>query len=205
MHCPLCRHPGTLLHEDAFFICDSCAGIFKHKKYYPDRQAEISRYREHNNDVDDPRYQAFVSPVTTCVLKHFKPNHLGLDFGSGTAPVISKILQDNGYTIEQFDPFFCNRPALLKAAYDYIICCEVIEHFHRPAEEFKRLHAMLKPGGALLCMTHLYDDSVDFKNWYYKNDPTHVFIYTPTTIACIAGLFAFSDFEISGRLIVFKK
>ena len=205
MHCPLCFQPGAPFYNDTFFICAACAGIFKHKKYYPDAQAEISRYREHNNDVDDPRYQTFVAPFTGYVMEHFGPDHQGLDFGSGTAPVISKVLRDHNYSIEQFDPFFCNRPELLNATYDYIVCCEVIEHFHRPAAEFKQLHAMLNPGGALICMTHLYDNSVEFKNWYYKNDPTHVFIYSRQTITHIAGLFAFADFEIKGRLIILKK
>jgi len=166
--------------------------------------AETHRYKEHNNDVSDIRYQKFVSPITTYVLANFKPNQSGLDFGSGTAPVISKVLQDNGYNIHQFDPFFSNKVELLKGTYDYIVSCEVIEHFHKPDVEFDLLYKILKSGGALICMTLLYDENIDFKNWHYKNDPTHVFIYHQETIKFIADHYGFTNFEISNRLIILK-
>jgi len=35
---------------------------------------------------------------------------------------------------------------------DFITCTEVAEHFHRPADEFRRLDALLKPGGWLALM-----------------------------------------------------
>ena len=34
---------------------------------WPDRQAEQSRYLEHLNDVEDKRFQHFVSPITQAV------------------------------------------------------------------------------------------------------------------------------------------
>jgi hypothetical protein len=204
MNCPLCKQHGKPLYGDDFFSCSNCSGIYRDRKDYFDATAEIRRYNEHNNDVNDPGYQKFVSPITKYVLTNFKANHSGLDFGSGTAPVISKLLQDNAYTIQQFDPFFSNKLALLNATYDYIICCEVIEHFHKPDVEFKLLHTMLNSNAALICMTHLYDDSIDFKNWYYKNDPTHVFIYRRETIDFIADHYKFTNCEINDRLIVFK-
>ncbi len=106
MNCPLCKHYGKLFYGDEFFVCSNCSGLYKNRKNYFEVKAEISRYNEHNNDVNDIRYQNFVSPITTYVLTNFNPNHIGLDYGSGTAPVISKILQDEGYNIQQFDLFF---------------------------------------------------------------------------------------------------
>ncbi len=205
MNCPLCKHLGKPFYGDEFYMCGNCSGIYKNKADYVDESAEIQRYKEHNNDVNDPGYQKFVSPITNYVLENFKPNHSGLDFGSGTEPVISKILQDNKYTIYQFDPFFSNNVELLNETYDYIVCCEVIEHFHTPNVEFDLLHHMLNSNGTLLCMTHLYDNTIDFKNWYYKNDSTHVFIYQPETMHYIADTYRFTDIEINNRLIIFKK
>lgn len=173
-----------------------------HKYNYPDKTDEKARYETHNNDVNDLAYQKFVSPISNYVLKHFSPTDSGLDFGSGTGPVISKVLKDNGYDIKQYDPFFANFPELLTQKYDYIVCCEVMEHFHNPDKEFFQLRAMLNPNGALICMTHLYDDTIEFKNWYYKNDPTHVFIYQKPTIAYIAKRFNFTSYKIDSRLIV---
>ncbi|MBE9216079.1 class I SAM-dependent methyltransferase [Plectonema cf. radiosum LEGE 06105] len=205
MNCPLCKQPGKPFYADEFLMCNNCSAIYKNKKNYLSTDAEINRYKQHNNDINDIRYQKFVSPITDYVLNNFTPDQSGLDFGSGTAPVISKILQDNGYNVHQFDPFFSNKTELLKGTYNYIVSCEVIEHFHNPDVEFKLLHKMLKSDGALICMTHLYNKNIDFKNWYYKNDPTHVFIYCQETIEYISDYYGFINFTIDNRLIVLKK
>ncbi len=205
MNCPLCKRRGKRFFSEDFFLCENCSGIYKNQTKYLNPDAEIKRYKEHNNNVDDIHYQEFVSPITDYVLKRYAPNRIGLDFGSGTAPVISKTLRDNGYVVHQFDPYFSNKPELLTRKYDYIVCCEVIEHFYNPSKEFKLLHNLLKPDGALICMTHLYHENIDFKKWYYKNDATHVFFYHRRTIKFIAEYYGFENFEINGRLIVLMK
>ena len=204
MNCPLCKHQGNPFYGVEFFTCSNCFGIFKNRGNYLDEKDEIKRYKTHNNDVNDIHYQNFVSPITNYVLSNFKPNQIGLDFGSGTGPVVSKILQDEGYNIHQFDPFFSNKVELLNETYDYIICCEVVEHFHKPDVEFGKLKEMLNFNGALICMTNLYDEHINFKGWNYKNDPTHVFIYRQETIKFIADNFRFSNIKVNNRLIVFE-
>jgi len=185
-------------------MCANCLGIYRNSTYYLDAREEKKRYKAHDNDVNDRRYQNFVSPIVNYVLENFKPEHRGLDFGSGTAPVISKMLHDKTYSIDQYDPFFSNKIELLNEKYDYIVCCEVVEHFHYPDVEFERLQRMLKRGGALVCMTHLYTEEIAFKDWYYKGDPTHVFFYRPGTIHFIAENYGFSGVEINNRLFVLK-
>ena len=81
-------------------------GIFVDATLLPTAQDEISRYEIHNNDVEDKGYQKFVLPITKAILHNYKPNHTGLDFGAGTGPVISKVLQDHHYNIKLYDPFF---------------------------------------------------------------------------------------------------
>lgn len=204
MDCPLCFSGKNSLFWKKFHLCDNCQGIFLDLKYYVAPEKEKERYEGHNNDVEDIRYQRFVSPITRYVQNNYTPHHHGLDFGSGTGPVISKILTDSGYRIDQYDPFFNDQSHVLDRCYDYIVSCEVIEHFHHPYEEFKRLKNMLHPGAELICMTHLYSPDIYFPHWYYKNDPTHVFIYQYATIQWIAENFNFRDFMIDNRLIVFK-
>jgi hypothetical protein len=92
----------------------------------------------------------------------------------------------------------------LESKYDYIACCEVVEHFYDPFREFKKLKDLLNPGGKLYCMTELYDQNTDFRAWYYKNDPTHVFFYSPCAISWIKEQFNFKEAKIEGRLIVFS-
>lgn len=114
------------------------------------------RYQKHNNDIEDDGYQQFVSPITLAIMRDFTQNHKGLDFGAGIGPVIFKILKDQGYMIRLYDPFFHNYPNLLKAQYDYIAVCEVIEHFHDPKKEFSLLKKLLRQNGKLYCMTNIY-------------------------------------------------
>jgi len=180
-------------------------GIFRPLDLLPTLEAEKARYETHNNDIENERYQQFVSPITNAILENHEPSELGLDFGAGSGPVITSMLEKSGYKPLLYDPIFHNFPELLEREYDYIFACEVIEHLHNPHEEFKRLMNILKPKGKIYCMTHIYEDSIDFDKWYYKNDFTHVFIYTKETIHWIAAEFGFSKVKIDNRLITFWK
>jgi hypothetical protein len=115
----------------------------------PNSDKEKLRYEEHINDVENKGYQRFVSPITSAVLKDFSTDDKGLDFGAGTGPVISKLLEDKDYSLVQYDPFFHNFPELLKDKYNYIVSCEVIEHFYHPKKEFELLHSLIQPKGKL--------------------------------------------------------
>ena len=115
--------------------------------------------------------------------------------------MISALLKKKGYDIRPYDPFFCHDTALLEEKYDYIVCCEVIEHFHNPSGEFRLLKDLLNPEGCLFIMTHLYEPEIHFDTWYYRNDETHVFIYREETLRWIKEKLGFSAVEVQGRLI----
>jgi 2-polyprenyl-3-methyl-5-hydroxy-6-metoxy-1,4-benzoquinol methylase len=149
------------------------------------------------------KHREFVAPITSRIKKDFTSNSLGLDFGSGPESMVSLVLEESGYPVRQYDPFFKNEPELLQQKYDYIICCEVIEHFHNPEREFTLLRALLKPNGILYCMTYIYTPEIDFATWYYKNDFTHVIFYQEETMKWIKTKFGFSSMEIDKRLIIF--
>lgn len=206
--CLLCGNPGKLFFEDThrvFYKCEVCEGIFVPSDLLPNEQTEIERYRSHNNDVEDLRYQNFVSPIVNAVMKDFEPGKCrGLDFGAGTAPVITKLLRDKDFEVSPYDPFFHDKPELLETQYDFIICCEVMEHFHNPLEEFQRLRSLLYPGGKIYCMTHLFSEDIYFDTWYYKNDPTHVLIYQTKTLQYIKNYVGFSAVRSRKRLIIFE-
>jgi SAM-dependent methyltransferase len=205
--CQLCLGSSTVFYQfkdRLYHQCSNCRGIFVDEGLRPDRVTEKLRYEEHNNDVMNEKYQQFVTPITEAIFNNHSKEDKGLDFGAGTGPVISKLLKDSNYCIGQYDPLFHNYPALLNDKYDYIACCEVIEHFHNPKKDFGLLKKLLKKGASLYCMTHLYDESIDFHNWYYKNDPTHVFIYQKPTIHWIQQEFGFLNVTIADRLITFS-
>ena len=205
-HCPLCNSDSNVFYqfkERLYYKCSNCYGIFIDKKLILSRETEMMRYQKHHNDIEDEGYQKFVAPITLAIMKDFTNNNKGLDFGAGTGPVISKILKDNNFRIKLYDPFFHNYPNLLKGQYDYIACCEVIEHFHHPKKEFSLLKKLLLQNGKLYCMTNLYNESIDFHNWEYTSDPTHIFIYHKKTIHWIKKEFGFSNVTIDSRLITY--
>ena len=205
--CLLCQESVNIfrnLKGKEYFKCINCHSIMLNSKNYISSEKEKKRYENHCNDVFDKKYQAFVFPIVESVLKDYDKKHKGLDFGSGTGPVITKLLRDNGYRIDIYDPFFANNKEKLKETYDYIVCCEVIEHFHHPSLEFEKLRAMLKPGGTLYLKTNIYSEEIDFERWYYKNDQTHVFFYHEIALKYIEKKYGFSELIITKDLIVFK-
>jgi SAM-dependent methyltransferase len=204
MNCPLCQTALREKIDDAYFVCRVCKGIALRSDLYLSINREKERYKKHNNDVNDVGYMNFTSPIWQYVLNNINKNHSGLDYGCGDSSVIYDVLMKNGFQVARYDPFFFPDTRVLQQQYNYIMACEVIEHFHRPAKEFSRLRNMLLPGGELLCMTHIYDPTIDFSEWYYRRDPTHVFIYQKETIAWIKAHFSFSSLTVDNRLISLK-
>jgi 2-polyprenyl-3-methyl-5-hydroxy-6-metoxy-1,4-benzoquinol methylase len=205
--CPLCNSISTLFCEKPkhlFYNCNTCEGIFRPKHTFLTAEEEKEHYEKHNNDVFDERYQAFVSPIVNAVLQDFSPEAKGLDFGSGTGPVIAKMLIDKGFQVQNYDLFFANEPSFLNQKYDYVSCCEVMEHFHQPYEEFELLKSLLLPKGKLYCKTEVFNNQKPFENWYYKDDFTHVFIYQPKTLEWIQKNLRFSKVFVYDKLIVFE-
>ncbi len=206
-NCILCGNKVRLFFQmpgKRYYQCLKCRGVFLDPLCRIPRKHEKLRYEEHINDVKNRGYRNFVSPLVSKISEKFDKNHCGLDFGAGTGPVASELLREKGYSPELYDPFFYKNPKALLKNYDFIICCEVIEHFRNPAKEFGLLRSLLKPAGILFCQTELYCEKTDFKSWYYKNDPTHIFFYHLNTLRFIKRLFDFSDMENEGRLILFK-
>lgn len=207
-NCLLCSGELNLFYKEEnkqYYQCQTCSSIMLNPKDYLSSNEEKARYKTHNNDVFDKRYQNFVSPIVNAVKENYNSSHLGLDFGAGTGPVITKMLEDVGYQLNLFDPYFHNNRDNLNKTYDYIVCCEVMEHFHNPFKEFEKMSKMLNKDGSLFCMTSLYDESIDFENWHYKRDETHVFFYHKKALEWIRKKFEFKEVTTKDKFIAFKK
>ena len=206
--CPLCHTSNNhIFYSDEnfeVFQCNYCSLLYKNPDQFLTEKEEKNRYLNHNNDVDDKGYQSFVSPIVKAVDQDFPVTAEGLDFGAGTGPVITEMLSEKGYSLTLYDTFFHSNKKALQQSYDFIVCCEVMEHFHHPDEEFILLKKLLKPEGKMYCMTELFSSEINFKEWYYKNDETHVVFYSEKTIKWIQQTFNFSEVKMEGRLIIFS-
>lgn len=207
--CPLCGGAAEKFCQVTgiiYFKCPVCRGVFLSKEFYLAEEEEKKRYLEHNNDVNDPAYREFARPAADYITANFPPRTSeGLDFGAGTGPVVSRLLEEKGFSAAPYDPFFHPGRECLERKYDFIIASEVIEHFKNPHAEFKLLESLLKSPGALAVRTHLFEEGEVFENWYYRKDPTHVFFYTVKTLEWIKKGFNFSGLEVNGKLIILKK
>ena len=150
------------------------------REFLPDRDAERERYLQHNNRVDDPDYRAFLSRLWDRVRPLLAPGSVGLDYGSGPGPALLAMMREDGFDVRAFDPIFAPDLAALESTYDFVVCTETAEHFHRPGAEFLRLD------GLLAVMTSVIDDPAAFGDWHYRRDPTHVSFYGAETMVWIA-------------------
>lgn len=211
--CSLCGRPTQIFWIDrsrktSYFKCTSCLSVARSNSNFLSDQDEKARYLNHENDIHDKGYQSFVSPITSAVRASFKAKtHKGLDYGCGTGPVISHMLKKHGFKMTLYDPFFFPDESYLDSRYDFIVCCEVMEHFHSPKKEFQKLRRLLNLKGKFYCKTALISNDIsveEFSNWYYKNDPTHVFFYSPKALEYMKEALGFTDLIISEKLITFS-
>lgn len=206
-HCPLCSAPElasffTTNEGAEYFHCSTCDLRSLHGRHRLSLKDERSHYELHENDVHDPRYRKFVSPLFDAVSGRLTPGATGLDFGAGSGPILATLFGEAGYATEKFDPFFWPDRRVLERTYDFVVTSEVVEHFNQPQLEFPKLRALLAPGGVLGIMTHLYDSSIDFASWYYRRDPTHVVFYSKATFGWIARECSFSSLTFEGERVV---
>ena len=54
-------------------------------------------------------------------------------------------------------------------------------------------------------MTNFYNDSIDFEDWYYRKDPTHVVFYTEQTLEAIAVMMTWSIEIPANNVVLYKK
>jgi hypothetical protein len=187
-----------------YYRCRNCHGVLLDPIFYLTPEAEKDRYDQHKNDPANPGYRKFVTPLVEQVQRKYPPAASGLDYGAGSGPVAAALLEEAGYRISLYDPYYWNDHSLLENSYEFIICCEVIEHFHQPQTEFRKLRSLLKPGGSIFCMTEMITDQLDFEVWYYKNDPTHVFFYHRDSLKWLKTALEFKSLEIIDRAIIFN-
>lgn len=189
--CPLCESERirqlVVVDSKIYWRCDVCHLTFLSSDAYLSPADELARYLLHENSPEDCRYRDFLSRLTNYLIPKLKPGAKGLDFGSGPGPTLSVMLEEVGFAMDIYDPYFAPDAAPLGRTYDFITCTETVEHFRHPAEEFHRFDQMLRHSGWLGIMTEMLESDEGFANWWYHTEPTHVCFYKQETMAWIAA------------------
>lgn len=117
--------------------------------HFPARDVEHAHYVHHENQLDDPGYRRFLSRLAVPLLARVPLGSRGLDYGCGPGPALAAMLREAGHRMALCDPFLHPDPESLSLVYNFVTRTESAEHFHRPAEEFDRLMALVRPSGWL--------------------------------------------------------
>ena len=209
MICPICSGTNVfsfqLIGSIEYFRCKTCLGLFTDSKSRLSPEEEKERYSLHNNDVDDPEYRKFLSKLYDPLIKKLKKESIGLDYGCGPGPALASMLREEGFSVDIYDPYFFPDESYRDKEYDFITCTEAAEHFYEPQKEFNKLDQVLADKGILGVMTNFYEDTINFEDWYYRKDPTHVVFYTVKTLQCIAEERSWKADIQSKNVVFFKK
>ncbi|WP_299593390.1 class I SAM-dependent methyltransferase [uncultured Microbulbifer sp.] len=204
--CPLCRHPAAqFYHRDKFreyFQCAQCALVFVPPEFHLSVDAEKAYYELHENNLEDAGYRRFLGRCATPLLARLKPQSRGLDFGCGPAPLLAKMLEENGHQVATYDLFFQPDISALDDRFDFIVSTEVMEHLADPMAVLASLWRRLKAGGVLALMTKLVASPERFANWHYIRDPTHIVFFSIETFQWLAGQLS-AQLEFSGSDVIF--
>lgn len=208
MICPICSISNVLSFQEIetkeYFRCNTCLGIFADPEDHLSPEKEKERYSLHNNDVNDLEYRKFLSKLYDPLAQRLEKGSMGLDYGCGPGPALASMFIEDGFSVDLYDPYFSPDDSFLNKKYDFITCTEAAEHFYEPQKEFKQLDSVLVKNGILGIMTNFYDESINFGEWYYIKDPTHVVFYSETTFQCIAEERSW-QVEIPCKNVVFFK
>jgi hypothetical protein len=202
MKCILCDHSELEpVLDGAYRHCRRCDLRFLIPERRLSAEVERERYKLHQTAVEDVGYRQFVAPLLERVQELCSLGARGLDYGAGHQPILAEHLRALGFDLTVFDPFFFPDPQALARTYDFVVACEVIEHFFSPQAEFARLRELVGANGALILNTQVYEDGMDFASWYYRRDPTHVSFYSAQTFAWIGQHWNFSDVRVGPRVV----
>lgn len=209
MNCVVCEsnlvEVFDIIDQKRFLECKVCLAKFLDKANLLNPIEEKTHYLTHQNNISDFRYRKFLSKLSIPLKTKLFKNAMGLDYGCGHGPALVDMFRSESFPMDLYDPFFFPNKFIFLKKYDFISCTETIEHFFKPSQEFNTLNLLLKEKGWLGIMTCFMPENKFFKNWYYKNDPTHVVFYCEKTFEIIAQQRNWSYEIISKDIVLFNK
>ena len=190
MNCVFCCSPKIIRFEirnKVYGYCSSCGGYFLDNRFFLSPKEQKERYLLHDNSLENQGYRQFLKKFLDFSLPFIKEKDVILDYGSGPNPALTLLLEEykretlisSTVSCHFWDPFFAPDNELVKA--NVILCLEVAEHFENPLQDFKKLADFCLPDGFIVIGTQCVSSDLThekFKNWWYKEDATHVSFYS---------------------------
>lgn len=212
-NCPLCSCDSALhffyqekLERD-FYKCQQCDLVFVDRAQLISIEDEIARYDLHDNSKRSKGYEKFLLRLVEPIEKYLSPESShGLDYGEGPYPMLRELLNEHGFeSVSGFDPIFNKVNPSISGPYDFISCCEVIEHMSKPSIDINRMISLLKKEGLLVISTGVLSKEINFRAWHYISDVTHINIFSDKTFTYIEKAYGLELIESKLDLRVFLK
>ena len=211
--CPLCKSVDT---EEFFYqsklnrlflTCSSCDLKFVPRAQLLTVVEERKRYELHDNSIRTKGYEAFLLRLVNPILERYPDDAKGLDFGEGPYPMLREILSEKGYkNILGYDPIFNMQKSVFDFEFDFITCCEVLEHVSNPFDILFQLIKLLKKESSLIVSTGVINSEIDFPSWHYITDVTHINIFSENTLRWISNRYNLEiEFPDKDLVIFWKK
>lgn len=185
-NCIICGSKTSIINDPQlkveYDVCDYCGFVHKKKSFHLEFELENEQYDRHENTIENEGYVNIFKELIENFIKDLNITGKILEFGSGPNPVFKVLLEEAGYQVKDFDPFYNQNEDYKNHKYQMITSNEVPEHFANPIKEFDLLVSLLEPRGYLLLSSHFRNMDMDkFLHWWYRRDVTHVSFYNLKT------------------------
>ncbi|WP_432667401.1 class I SAM-dependent methyltransferase [Wukongibacter baidiensis] len=205
--CKICNSETKVIEDQQFnlnyYWCTNCEFIFIDENHIISGKDELKEYVKHENSFENEGYVNMFKRFIETSIGPYKTNIRNvLEFGCGPGPVLAKLLKNEGFEVDMYDPYFAPERVFENKEYDLITSTEVFEHFKDPMDNIRLLKEHLNDNGLLAIMTLFHPkDEEKFKNWWYRRDVTHISFYTPETFRYIADELEMKVLKIDNRNI----
>ena len=210
--CRICDSPSILFFQDTrtFYKCPECRLIFSED--FPDKKDEENHYKTQWQTTHPDFWKGQVDVLVQLITNYRTPKNI-LDFGSGSGEMTREFLK-RGYDITPLEPMIHGylKEQNYPAQFDVVIVVEVLEHLQDPWKEIHEIENVLSPDGIVIFSTLLTNEFIDrpdaanhFRNWWYKDDPTHVSFFCNHVLSKMADMENYDIDIIGDKVFVFKR
>lgn len=196
IQCRICDAPATFLFHDRrpFYICPRCGLIFT------DGILSVKEEQNHYQDqyVHEYDWNAEARAILRATRFGIEPQKI-LDYGSGSGK-LSDALRSMGLAVDSYEPMFHGdfKTANYAFEYDLVILNQVFEHLEEILKVVADICSVTRHGGIIFISTLMTDEAINnpdhfielFRNWWYKDDPTHISFYCTRTFEYICEVSA---------------
>jgi len=212
-NCRICETLSNLYFFDSrnFYICPACSLIFTNES--ANKEEETAHYKKQWGTAGEKFWEEQVGALLMTAKNFIGTPKKVLDFGAGSGE-ITKELQKRGIDSTPLEPMVNGylKKQNYPEKFDCIFCVEVLEHIPNLWEELEELDENLASGGIIIATTLLTNSFIFasngkeyFKQWWYKDDPTHLSFFCNNSVAIIANRLGYTASVQSDQIIIFQK